>query len=165
MTENHRAIPKLVLIDGLPGNGKSYLAKNILSADYQYHVVGTDELYFDFIQKRHPELFFSALGHFIGPHYDAIVSPGSHGDCFRFDGKNVAASWAAHLCETVLHVIAGYPRVAVEGYLLKTLDRNRVRGNPAYALTEITVKERRYFLPDGSEVRPEDFAGVSDALR
>jgi hypothetical protein len=104
----------VVLIYGDPGNGKSYLAKQ-LSDNCGYHLVGLDDAYIEFIKKRYPGFYLTDLNLVIAQHYLYFLKtwdrPGS-----KYHGALSAwGDWVASLAEDASRQ---RPLVAIEGYLL-----------------------------------------------
>lgn len=112
-------LPRLLLVYGNPGNGKSHLANNILVSNYGYHHVDGDLTYVDFIHDRHPELYFTRLHRFIGPQYESVV--------LRWLPE-VDAEWWAFLRSRIEGALTKHPKVVASWYRLNDFDATPLTG-------------------------------------
>lgn len=140
MTEDQQ--PRVVLILGEPGSGKSHLAKQ-LEAQFGYHVEGLDEVYVDFIRDSYPDFYFNDLGKVIAQHYHYIFPPLTQGAG--------AAAWSEHVASCVEAACREHCLVSVEGYLLSyaleaVLKRLESLARKA-VVTIVEARNRQYFIP------------------
>ncbi len=141
----------VLLVFGDPGEGKSYLAKE-LASHCGYSHVAVDSVYVHFIKQRHPELDFKWISRFILEQYQGVLEAGvkSHPDWWARDPIN---EWQDYLTERLLDTLRGCPRVAVEGSLLLDDTRAFIRARLPSEMEahEIRAIQRQYEVDGGGK--------------
>jgi cytidylate kinase len=134
--------PRVILIHGYPGNGKTTVGKK-LQSDHGCHLIEADDAYVGFVKERCGPLYLRELSQVIYQHYNHI---------FRSFGEDLVLSWHDHLLNQIIQASDAHNDVVVEGYLLKDC-RNKF---------EVALKEqgRQVF-----QIRMEGFGPVLEQPR
>lgn len=106
--------PRVILIYGNPGNGKSYLAKQ-LHDRYGYYVVGLDGAYIEFVKERYPDFYLKALNLVIAQHFHYFLKAWDRPGGATY---GAASAWGDYVSSLAAAASYQHPLVAIEGYLL-----------------------------------------------
>ena len=137
---NDREQPRVVLIFGDPGQGKSPLANRLRK--HRYHVIGLDAVYLEFVKAQYPTWDFQTLNEVIAQHYFILR---------RVNG--VEEAWRDYVASRVEKDSSQNALVAVEGYLLlPTLDAVQKRLAGKAAVTLVEVRGGQYFTPTTTSI-------------
>lgn len=142
-------LPRLLLVYGNPGNGKSYLANNILVPTHGYHHVDGDLAYVDFIHDRHPELYFTRLHRFIGPQYEAVVKRWL---------PEVDAEWWQFLRSRIDNALTQNQKVVASWYRLNDLDCMTLATKASIAVVHVVDGRNGRYQIDGQDRSVESLA-------
>jgi len=134
---------RVILVAGRPGEGKSHLAKSLVT-QHSFVDLSVDQAYVDFIKQHCPMLYLDALHLYIGPHYHAILSERDYSRAHL--GRDFVAEWRRYLVTRIAGLTSLEDSVVVEGYLLKWWDQelNQSLASSVQVFV-VLVKGRRYF--------------------
>jgi hypothetical protein len=151
---------RVILIWGEPGQGKSHLAKQ-LSERCDYHVIGLDDAYIEFVKTRYPDFYLKALNLVIAQHYRYMLRVWDHP---RGAAEGAMSSWGDWVASLAENATREYPFVAIEGYLLPPVLNTvyqKLVGQATVIVVE--VRNRQYFV-DGVAKQFEQICGRNDTL-
>ena len=113
----------LVLIDGMPDNGKTTAANKL--GESGFGNISLDTAYVAFIEQRYKQLYFADLDKFIAPHFNEIVTPG-----YQRLGlyPDILTDWTQWVVDKIMK--AGTDNVVCEGYLLRPRDETLSLSSP-----------------------------------
>ena len=125
--------PKVALVFGEPGQGKSWLASRMCGA-----TVHADETYIAFIKEKYPRLYLESLNLVVSQHYSMVL---------KATEKNVDREWTRYIMDVITERLGQFREVVVEGYLLEPILKSlRRRLSKMAQVTTVYVKDRHYFV-------------------
>ena len=147
---------RLVLVYGLPGEGKTTLAHELLHKK-GYRWISTDRVYVDWIRDRYPDFFFPRLRQFVFEHWNEIIRVGEERDWIVED---MVAAWIEHLLDVAVAELDHHPKVVVEGSLVTwAYERLSELLNDSVEVLVIKAHEERYLDESNNELQLNEIAG------
>jgi hypothetical protein len=109
-------LPRVFLVFGEHGSGKTTKVAAPLKAAHHFEVVSVDKVYVEWVKSQCPSLYFEDLSKYIFQHYNSILIGDYTVEVFK--GRNVVAEWHAHLLDHIIEQSQQHNSLVVEGYLL-----------------------------------------------
>lgn len=134
---------RVILLSGLPGAGKTFLASR-LATEHQFGVLCLDDAYVDFIKSHCSMLYFDVLDMYVGPHYNSILVNRNYS--IRHFQRDFVAEWHSFLLARAEQQLTQTDRLVLEGYLLKDCMASLQLGLQTEAqVFHVLVANRNYY--------------------